>query len=206
MPRTGSRRGTRSSRLLTGVLFVLVALRFGLSPCCPAYLYLAAVAVALAAIDLDVHRLPDAIVLPSYLVGVALLAPAVLVDGDGTAALRGAAGALVLGGLYLGLALARPGAMGFGDVKLAGLLGLYLGSSAGTRSPSARSAAFLLGGTVGAVLLVTRTSQAPHTHPVRPVHAHRRPARPVRRGPGRALVPRTVASRQQRRDRSVRTC
>ncbi len=37
----------------------------------PAYLYLAAITVALALIDVDVKRLPNAIVLPSYLVGSA---------------------------------------------------------------------------------------------------------------------------------------
>jgi leader peptidase (prepilin peptidase)/N-methyltransferase len=46
------------------------------------YLYLAAVAVVLAAIDIDVHRLPNAIVLPSYLVGALLLVPATAAHGD----------------------------------------------------------------------------------------------------------------------------
>src|SRR5215210_2305964 len=51
----------------TAALFLAVAAKFGLSWELPAYLYLAAVAIALAAIDLDVMRLPNAIVLPSYL-------------------------------------------------------------------------------------------------------------------------------------------
>ncbi len=140
----------------TGVLFVLVSLRFGFSPELPAYLYLAAIAVALAAIDLDVKRLPDAIVLPSYLVGVALLAPTVLVDGDGAAALRGLAGAALLGGLYLALAFAKPGAMGYGDVKLAGLLGLYLGVLGWGALAVGGFGAFLLGGSAGVALLLTR--------------------------------------------------
>lgn len=51
---------------LTAVLFVGVVLRF--SPerpwSIPAFCYLAAIGVALALIDLEHHRLPDAIVLP----------------------------------------------------------------------------------------------------------------------------------------------
>lgn len=140
----------------TGVLFVLVAVRFGFSPVLPAYLYLAAIAVALAAIDLDVKRLPDAIVLPSYLVGVALLTPAIVVDGDGPAALRGLAGAVVLGGGYLALAFVKPGGMGLGDVKLAGLLGLYLGVLGWDALVVGGLGAFLLGGLAGLSLLLTR--------------------------------------------------
>src|SRR5580698_9168633 len=50
----------------TGVLFGLTAWHFGADWALPAYLYLAAIGVALAMIDLDVHRLPNKIVLPSY--------------------------------------------------------------------------------------------------------------------------------------------
>ncbi len=50
--------------LMTGLLFAALAGLIGPSWALPAYLYLAAVAVALALIDLDVRRLPDAIVKP----------------------------------------------------------------------------------------------------------------------------------------------
>ena len=140
----------------TAALFVAVTLRLGFTPVLPAFLYLTAVAVALAVIDLDVHRLPNAIVLPSYVVGVVLLAPAVVTGGGLATAGRGLAGAAVLGGLYLGLALARPGAMGFGDVKLAGLLGLNLGVLGWDALAVGGFGAFLLGGLVTAPLLLTR--------------------------------------------------
>jgi len=58
----------------TGVLFVLVALRVGWSWAMPGYLYLAAVGLALALIDLDTHRLPNSLVLPAYPVTAVLLA------------------------------------------------------------------------------------------------------------------------------------
>jgi leader peptidase (prepilin peptidase)/N-methyltransferase len=54
-------------------LFAALALRFGFDPVLPAYLYLAAVGLALALIDIDVRRLPDALTLPSYPVALVLL-------------------------------------------------------------------------------------------------------------------------------------
>ncbi|HYN95418.1 MAG TPA: prepilin peptidase [Pilimelia sp.] len=140
----------------TAALFVAVTARLGLSPQLPAYLYLAAVAVALAVIDIDVKRLPDAIVRPSYVVGAALLLPAVAADGDWPAAGRALLAAVALYGFYLALASLYRGGMGWGDVKLAGLLGLYLGYLGWGSVLIGTFAGFLLGGVVGAVLLATR--------------------------------------------------
>jgi leader peptidase (prepilin peptidase) / N-methyltransferase len=138
----------------TGVLFVLVALKLGVSPLLPAWLYLTAVAVALALIDLDVQRLPDVIVLPSYLVGLVLLTPAFVADW--TSALRGLVGAAALLALYFVIVLVKPQAMGLGDVKLAGLLGLYLGVLGWSPLVVGAFGAFLLGGLVGVGLLLAR--------------------------------------------------
>ncbi|RZU52244.1 leader peptidase (prepilin peptidase)/N-methyltransferase [Krasilnikovia cinnamomea] len=139
----------------TAALFVAVAARFGWSWELPAYLYLAAVAVALAAIDLDVLRLPDQIVLPSYGVALVLLAPAMIAEHSWTAGLRGLVAALVLYAFYRLLA-AIPRGMGFGDVKLAPLLGFYLGWLGWSSVAVGAFAGFLLGGIVGAALMVTR--------------------------------------------------
>jgi len=141
---------------VTALLFVAVTARLGPTPALPAYLYLAAVAVALAAIDIDVRRLPNAIVLPSYLVAALLLFPASAATGDWWAAGRGliAMGALLAG--YLAIAVACPGGMGFGDVKLAGLLGLYLGWLGWSALWVGAFAGFLLGAVAGALLLGLR--------------------------------------------------
>ncbi|HEU5268291.1 MAG TPA: prepilin peptidase, partial [Jatrophihabitans sp.] len=86
----------------------------------PGFLYFAAIAIALALIDLDTHRLPNAIVLPSYLVlGLALTLAAVLADSP-AALVRALIGGMGLYGLYFVLAWCYPKGMGFGDVKLAG--------------------------------------------------------------------------------------
>ncbi len=144
----------------TACLFVLVALRFGVSATTPAYLYLAAVAIALALIDLDVHRLPDAIVLSAYPVGSMLLVVASWASGDWSALLRAAIGAAALFALYFVMmvgsaAVLGATGMGFGDVKLAGVLGLYLGWLGWGPLVIGGFAAFLLGGIFSLVLLAT---------------------------------------------------
>ena len=134
-------------------LFVVMALRFGLDPALPAYLYLAAVGLALALIDLDVRRLPDALTLPSYPVAFVLLGGAALFGSDSGSLLRAVLGALVVGGLYFALWFAYPKGMGFGDVKLAGVLGLYLGWLGWPELLVGVFAAHLLGGTVAVGML-----------------------------------------------------
>jgi leader peptidase (prepilin peptidase)/N-methyltransferase len=139
----------------TGVLFAALTLRFGLSAQLPAYLYLAAIGVALAAIDFDVHRLPNAIVLPSYAVAALLLMPAGAAEGDWFGASRALTSMLAMFAVYLVLALAYPGGMGFGDVKLAGLLGLFLGYLSWGAVVVGAFGGFLLGGVGGVVLLAS---------------------------------------------------
>lgn len=119
-----------------------------------ALLWFAGIGIALAAIDLDTHRLPDAIVLPSYGVLAALLGGAALLAGDGEAAARAAAGAGILFTLYLLLALISPRGMGMGDVKLSGVIGLVLGWVGWSALAVGALAAFLLGGLVGLALIV----------------------------------------------------
>ncbi|MFT2815222.1 prepilin peptidase [Leifsonia sp. A12D58] len=121
-----------------------------------AFLYLAAISIALALIDLDVHRLPNAIVLPSYVVAAALLGAASILNGDFEALLRGGIGLAILWVAYLIMALAYPGGMGFGDVKLAGVLGLYLGYLGWGELAIGAFAAFLLGGLFAIALVVSK--------------------------------------------------
>jgi len=140
----------------TAVLFALVTARFGLSAALPAYLYLAAIAVALALIDLDTHRLPNAIVLPSYPVLGALLALASWGQADGESLLRAAIGGVALWVFYFLLLVVKPGGMGFGDVKLAGLLGAALAWLGWGALVVGSFAAFLLGGLFSIALLASR--------------------------------------------------
>lgn len=144
--------------LATGVVFVLVAVRFGVSWSLPAFLYLAAIGIALALIDLDVRRLPDAIVLPSYPVLAVLLVLASWDPGgepQWVSIGRAVAGGTGLFLLYGVLMVVREGAMGFGDVKLAGLLGAALAWLGWGAFTVGAFAGFLVGGLVSGVLMLT---------------------------------------------------
>lgn len=143
--------------LATGALFVAVTARLvqlHLEAALPAYLLFAAGGLALAVIDLDCKRLPNAIVLPGYpVLGVALLAAAA-VQQDGSAAVRTVLGGAGLYALYFALAFAYPAGMGFGDVKLAGLVGAVMAFVSLPTLLVGAFSAFLLGGIAGVAVLV----------------------------------------------------
>jgi leader peptidase (prepilin peptidase)/N-methyltransferase len=111
----------------TALLFALTAVRFGFSAPLPAFLFLTGAGVLLAVVDLRHRLLPNRVVLPSLAAGAALLVLPAVLDGAWVALLRAVLGAAALFAVFLVLALASPGALGMGDVKLAALVGLYLG-------------------------------------------------------------------------------
>ena len=118
--------------------------------------------VRLAVIDLDVHRLPNALTLRAAGTVAAGLVLAGFVDAhrsgatvfDADAARRAVVGAVALGACYLVLALLGGGSgMGLGDVKLAPTLGALLAWAGWDVWLTGTVAAFLLGGAWGVVLL-----------------------------------------------------
>jgi prepilin signal peptidase PulO-like enzyme (type II secretory pathway) len=121
-----------------------------------AYLWLAAVSVALTLIDLDVQRLPNAIVLPSYAVAFGLFTIAASLGADPMGLMRAAVGAAAMYGFYALLRLIRPDGMGGGDVRLAGVLGIYLGWIGWGALAVGGFAAFVLGGLYGVAVIVAR--------------------------------------------------
>lgn len=141
--------------LLTAGVFGALAWALSGQPwAVPAYLWVGGVGVALAAIDIETHRLPDVLTLPSYAVVAALLVlPAIAYDAW-PSYLRALLGAVALFAFYFLLAFIKPGAMGFGDVKLAGVLGLVLGWLGWGVLAVGAFAGFLLGGVLGLALMV----------------------------------------------------
>ena len=155
----------------TSVLFALVVGWLGASWALPAFWYLAAVSVALFLIDVDVRRLPDAIVLPSYPVAFVLLALASANPGgpsDFSALLRAVLAGVALLVFYVVLRIVYPAGMGLGDVKLSGVLGLYLGWVGWSAVVVGAFAAFLLGGVYGVALVVLRRAGRKSTLPFGP--------------------------------------
>ncbi|MDL9981376.1 prepilin peptidase [Microbacterium sp. ASV49] len=142
-----STRFARSTTDITGAAFWLVLV---------AFLYFAAISIVLTVIDLDTHRLPNQIVLPSYLVAGILFAAAATLTNDWAALIRAAIGMAVLYAFYFLLRLIRPGGMGGGDVKLAGVVGIYLGWLGWGALIVGAFAAFVLGGLFGIALILFR--------------------------------------------------
>jgi leader peptidase (prepilin peptidase) / N-methyltransferase len=147
----------------------LLAWRLGPRPDLPAFAYLMVVGVALTAVDVRLRRLPDPLTLPSYGAGLVLLgAAAPFTPGGGdrlTAALTGLA---ALWALFAVQWFIVPSAMGFGDVKLSGVLGLYLGWLGPDAWVLGVLAMFLLGGLYSAVLLIVRRARFRSTIPFGP--------------------------------------
>lgn len=148
--------------VVLALLWGLVAWRFGPLAqwaLAPAYLGFAFVAVALAWIDADVHRLPRGLTRPAYPMLVGQLALASLASGDWEALRRAAVAGVVLWAIYVVLALVAAllgSGFGFGDVTLAGLVGLATGYVSVSTTLVASYAAFLLAGLYGLVRLVLR--------------------------------------------------
>jgi leader peptidase (prepilin peptidase)/N-methyltransferase len=125
-----------------------------------AFTPLAVAAALLLVIDLADHRLPDAIVKPMYPVLFAGLALAAAVDGGWADLGRAAAAGAVLLAAYFVLALVSPSGLGLGDVKLAGLLGGFLGWFGWSHVLLGTVAAFILGAVFALVLLGLRRANA----------------------------------------------
>lgn len=140
----------------TAAVLALIFGRFGGHPDVLAFAFLGALGVALAAIDLSVQRLPDRLTLPGIPVLLALLGLAAAAGHDGGALVRALLGGVALAGVYLLLALLRPGQLGGGDIKLAALAGLALGWLGWPAVITGAALGFALSAVVSLALLAAR--------------------------------------------------
>jgi leader peptidase (prepilin peptidase) / N-methyltransferase len=116
------------AELITAGLFLALWLRFGPVPLLAALAYLAILTVALSFIDAAHQRLPDALTLPAYPIALILLAISVpFVHGGLRHLVEALIGMAVTWSFFFLQALIYPSGIGWGDVKLSGILGLYLG-------------------------------------------------------------------------------
>jgi leader peptidase (prepilin peptidase)/N-methyltransferase len=111
----------------TGALFVAAAVRLGATWQLPAFCVFFASLLAISVIDLDHYIIPNRVIYPTLAVTVPLLVLAAAADGSWgllrNAAIGGVGGFAVL----LAIHVAMPRGMGFGDVRLAGVIGMMLG-------------------------------------------------------------------------------
>jgi leader peptidase (prepilin peptidase)/N-methyltransferase len=136
---------------LTALLFVGVGLKIGLEATLLPALALTITLVAAAETDLEHHIIPNRLMATSAIAAVVLWA---VVD-PGRLPENLIAGAAA-GGFLLLAAVVYPAGMGMGDVKLGGVMGLYLGASVAP----ALFVGFAAGAVVGIAIVIARGGSA----------------------------------------------
>lgn len=139
----------------TGILFASVAWKLEAAWALPGFLLLSATLVAVALIDLEHYIVPNRILIAVVPPAVALLAVAGWLDDAWDDFGRSLLGAVAAFGGLLVVHLIQPRGMGMGDVKLAFLLGLFLGWFGWGHVLLGLFLGFLLGAVVGVILIAT---------------------------------------------------
>jgi len=140
--------------VVTAAVFGAFAWRFGAQPALAAYVVFGAGLVAISAVDLELMRIPNRIVYPTLFATAALLVVASAVDDRwGSLARAAIAGAAGFAAFYV-VHLVVPKGMGFGDVRLAGVIGFATGWLGLGHAFFAFAMAFVLGAFVGIGVMI----------------------------------------------------
>ena len=131
-PPRGARRRAGLIELTTAALLALVVARFGVGWNTIPPLVAAVSLVTLSAVDWRSARLPDAITLPASAASLAAIVVASIATRQPGVIVTAMAAAFGYGAVMWAAHELRPRALGFGDVKLAPLLGLHIGWTAAT--------------------------------------------------------------------------
>ncbi len=154
--RPATSRRIAVTALATAVLAALGGTAAHVGALLPAFVFFALVAGPLVVIDYEHHRLPDRLVVVAAVGAAVLLTSAAAVRGTWHPWLRAVEGAAaVFAALFL-LAFISPRSFGFGDVKLGGVVGAYLGWFGWAHVYYGIFAGFVLGAVLSIGLLVTR--------------------------------------------------
>ena len=113
--------------VVTVALFAGAGLRFGADWVVPAYLVFFLCLVSISVIDSQRQIIPNYIVYPTIFASIPLLALAALVEGEWDRFGHAMLGATLAWLVLFVIHMISPGGMGFGDVRLAFVLGLFLG-------------------------------------------------------------------------------
>ena len=140
--------------LACAALFAAIGARFAHSWALPAYLMFGAGLLAISAIDLEHYIIPNRIVYPVGFASIPLLALGAGLDGDWWSFARALIGAAcAFTALYV-IHVVSPRGMGYGDVRLSFLLGLYLGFLGALEVAVGLFLGFAYGAVVGIGLMV----------------------------------------------------
>lgn len=149
--------GLRVGAPITGaVVGLLLGLVLGWDWALVPLLPLVPIGTALAVVDWRTRLLPTRIIAPTYLlVGVLVLA-GWAVTGSFADVLRALLGWAIAGGSFFVLWFVHPRGMGYGDVRLSGVLGIALGHVGWAHLLTGVYAGFLLGAVIGTALAMLR--------------------------------------------------
>lgn len=144
--------------LVTGIVFGLIAASVPGLAVLPAYLVFSGAMVTLTVTDIQTKLIPNRILGPATAMGILLLVGGGLVTKEFEALGHAAIGGLAYFGAMFLLALIGRGALGFGDVKMSFIIGVFTGYVSLGSVLVAGVGAFIVAGIVSVVLLVTRLS------------------------------------------------
>ena len=142
--------------LLTAIVFGLIAASVPGLWVLPAYLVFSAAMVTLTVTDLQTKLIPNRILGPATGAGVVLLVGGGLVTREFEALGYAAIGGLAYFGALFLLALIGRGALGFGDVKMSFIIGVFTGYVSLGSVVVAAVGAFIVAGVVSVVLIIAR--------------------------------------------------
>lgn len=142
--------------LVAALVCTVLAGQLGWSAALPMWLYLGVAGTGLAYVDSRTRLLPTRLIAPSYVIVGALALAASAATGDWGALLRAAFGWVTAGGLFFLLWFVYPKGMGYGDVRLSGVLGIALGWLGWAELIVGVYAGFVLGALGGGLLALLR--------------------------------------------------